>query len=372
MIRILLTGADGFIGKNLQLYFQENDEFEIVPLVKGDNLDELPKQIHEIDWVIHLAGINRPKNDEEFFSGNAEFTKKLCEITKEAGKHIPIIFTSSIQAKFDNSYGKSKRLAEEALIIFQRETGNPVHIFRLPNVFGKWARPNYNSVVATFCYNIARGMPIQIHDEDAPLSLVYIDDVINRIISLILKDTNAPLFIETTPEYQTTVGALADQICSFTKTRENLVTDPVGEGFLRALYATYVSYLPTENFTYSIPHYADERGVFVEMLKTKDAGQFSYFTARPGITRGGHYHHTKTEKFLVIKGKASFRFRHMVTGEFFECHTSEEKPEIVETIPGWAHDITNIGDDELICMLWANEIFDRKKPDTIVSPIIVD
>ena len=255
---------------------------------------------------------------------------------------------------------------------FTARTGAVAHLFRLPNVFGKWCRPNYNSAVATFCHNIARGLPIQINDPAAPVTLVYVDDVVERFIELMDgadAAVDAEGFATVTPQYTTTVGELARLIETFRASRDTLVTERVGTGLVRALYSTYVSYLPPELFAYTVPMHGDARGVFVEMLKTPDCGQFSFFTAHPGITRGGHYHHTKTEKFLVIKGEARFKFRHMQTGETHELVTSGAKAEIVETVPGWTHDITNIGSDEMVVMLWANEVFDRAKPDTYACPL---
>jgi len=301
-------------------------------------------------------------------------TEHLCAAIKASGRKIPVVFTSSIQAKADNKYGSTKRAAEDALLALRKHNGNPVFIYRLPNVFGKWARPNYNSAVATFCYNVARELPIQINDPSAVIRMVYVDNVVDSFITLmegvLQSDTcfDTP-YVEVNPEYQIIVGELANQVKRFKATRDNLITEPVGKGLIRALYSTYVSYLPPERFAYKVEQHVDSRGIFVEMLKTPDAGQFSFFTAHPGITRGGHYHHSKTEKFLVIKGKACFRFRHILTSEFYELFTSGEKSEIIEMVPGWTHDITNIGDDELICMLWANEVFDRDKPDTFFCPL---
>ena len=321
-----------------------------------------------------MAGVNRPDHPNEFMEGNIHLTELLCSAIKATGRHIPVAYSSSIQAENSNDYGRSKQAAEEALIRLQQHTGNPVFIYRLPNVFGKWSKPNYNSAVATFCHNIARGLPIQINDPAAMIRLVYVDDVIDSFLSLISlgsarNATSNSTYVEVSPEYKITVGNLADQIRSFRDSRHSLFTDSVGEGLPRALYSTYLSFLPPASFAYAVPQHSDSRGTFVEMLKTPDCGQFSFFTAHPGITRGGHYHHTKTEKFLVIKGKAKFGFRHMVTNETFELETSGDEPRIVETVPGWTHDITNVGDEELVCMLWANEIFDREKPDTYYAPV---
>lgn len=367
-MRILVTGANGFIGKNLLMHFLEKGDIEVVPFTRQHAASDLPEMLEGADWVFHLAGINRPENPDEFVTGNAGLTQQLCDAIRASGRSIPVVYSSSIQVDRDNEYGNSKLAAERILLSLHEDTGNPVFIYRLPNVFGKWARPHYNSAVATFCHNIARDLPVQINDPAAVIRLVYVDDVVSSLKKLLERPPAGP-FVDVDTEYEITVGELVAQLNRFKDTRNNLVTEPVGTGLIRALYSTYVSYLPPERFTYAVPQHGDERGVFVEMLKTSDSGQFSYFTAHPGVTRGGHYHHSKTEKFLVIRGEASFRFRHMLTGEFYELHTSGTKPEIVETVPGWTHDITNVGQDELVCMLWANEIFDRANPDTFACPI---
>lgn len=375
-MRVLITGANGFVGKNLSLRLAERKDVERISFTREDAPQALADKLAGVDFVFHLAGVNRPKDPQEFTDGNAELTQSLCralaEVAQRTGKVIPVIYTSSAQARNDNPYGKSKRAAEDSLRALSARWNLPVYLFRLPNVFGKWCRPNYNSAVATFCHNIARGLPIQVNDPNASLTLCYVDDVIDTFIGLM--DGGLPVldddgFAVVSTQYATTVGDLAQRIQSYKDSRASLTIDRVGTGLGRALYATYVSYLPTESFAYTTPRHGDPRGVFVEMLKTPDAGQFSYFTAHPGITRGGHYHHTKTEKFLVIKGTARFKFRHMHTGERHELVTDGSKAEIVETIPGWTHDITNIGDEEMIVMLWANEVFDRARPDTYACPV---
>ena len=368
-MKVLITGADGFIGKNLCLYLSENKDLELVRFTRQNSVSDLPDLLQQVDFVIHLAGINRPQDPLEFQQGNTDLTHALCQALQQTGRPVPVIYSSSIQAANDNPYGQSKRLAEEAVQTYSQSTGAPVYLYRLPNVFGKWARPNYNSAVATFCHNISQGLPVQIHDPSALIRLVYVDDVVESFVQTIQNGSTNPGFVEIAPEYSISVGDLARQIQAFKDSRNTLITENVGTGLVRALYSTYVSYLKPEQFSYTVPKYGDERGVFVEMLKTPQAGQFSFFTAHPGITRGGHYHHSKTEKFLVIKGKACFRFRHMLSGEFYELHTSGDTPEIVETVTGWTHDITNVGDDEMVVMLWANEIFDRSKPDTYACPV---
>lgn len=368
-MKVLITGANGFVGRNLVAHFSERKGDEVVCFTRDNCLAELPALLDGVEFVFHLAGVNRPQDPSEFAIGNVDLTQALCDAITRSGRAIPVLYTSSIQAARDNAYGESKRGAEAALQRLASECGVPVHLFRLPNVFGKWARPNYNSAVATFCHNVARDLPIQINDPSVIISLVYIDDVVARFIDVMEGRLRGSPFVEVLPEYAITVGELAGVLRAFRDSRTTLVTEAVGTGLTRALYSTYVSYLPPERFAYEVPQHADPRGVFVEMLKTRDSGQFSFFTAHPGITRGGHYHHSKTEKFLVIKGKACFRFRHIVSGNFHELLTSGSVPQIVETVPGWTHDITNVGEEELIVMLWANEIFDREHPDTYARPV---
>lgn len=367
-MKVLITGANGFVGQNLIAHLGERSDVEVLRFTRQDALEDLPRLVAEVDFVFHLAGVNRPQNPEEFEVGNADLTRALCDAIAGSGRKTPVIYTSSTQAESDNPYGISKRRAEEALLSLKAQ-GVPVHVLRLPNVFGKWARPNYNSAVATFCHNIIRGLPITINDPSARLNLVYIDDVVRHFIEVMDGKLQGEAADEVAPVYSTTVGEMAGHLEAFRDSRASMITEPVGTGLVRALYSTYLSYVPPERFTYEVPKHGDPRGVFVEMLKTKDSGQFSYFTAHPGITRGGHYHHSKTEKFLVIKGEARFCFRHITSGEFYELRTTGEKPEIVETVPGWTHDITNVGQDEMIVMLWANEIFDRERPDTYARPV---
>ncbi|MGQ3050311.1 MAG: UDP-2-acetamido-2,6-beta-L-arabino-hexul-4-ose reductase [Roseateles sp.] len=368
-MKIGITGASGFVGRNLQWRLREAGHTDVRLISHRADDAQLIEQLSGLDFVFHLAGVNRPQDPTEFDDGNADFSLRLVAVLGSLPGSPPIAFASSTQATLDNVYGRSKRTAEDALLHYQRQCRVPVYIFRLTNVFGKWCRPNYNSVVATFCHNIAWGMTVTINDPAAPLRLVYIDDVIDQMLGLLGSAPPASGFVEVMPTYETTVGELAATLNGFRATREGLMIDRVGTGLTRALYATYVSYLPPEAFSYQVPRHADPRGVFVEMLKTPDCGQFSYFTAGPGITRGEHYHHTKTEKFLVIKGTAHFGFRHIDSGETHELVTCGGEAQVVETIPGWTHNITNVGEDELIVMLWANEIFDRARPDTTAMKV---
>ena len=368
-MKVLITGARGFIGKNLDVQLSVRDGFEILRHGRDSTPADLDRAVAEADFICHIAGVNRPADEAEFAVVNTGLTQSLIDAAQRAGRQVPIIFASSVHVERNNLYGASKLAAEHVLLRYADETGAPVYIFRLSHVIGKWCRPNYNSVVATFCHNIARDFPIQINDPSYQLTIVYIDDLVDTFARVMTGAMAGGPYCEARPQYQTTVGELAAQLAAFRASRASLVTEPVGTGLTRALHATYLSYLPVADFVYALPQHGDARGTFVEVLKTRDSGQFSFFTAHPGVTRGGHYHHSKTEKFVVIKGTAKFRFRHIVTGEHHEVVTSGDAPQIVETIPGWAHDITNVGTAEMVVMLWANEIFDRDRPDTYLSAL---
>jgi UDP-2-acetamido-2,6-beta-L-arabino-hexul-4-ose reductase len=365
---VLVTGSQGFIGRNLCVRLHEHGEHEVIEIGRGDGADALASAANRADFVFHVAGVNRPLEDSEFVSGNVDFTAGVCAAMMAAGNRAPIVYASSVKAVLDNAYGRSKREAETVLLDHAAASGAPVYLFRLPNVFGKWARPNYNSAVATFCHNVARGEPISVHDAAARLDLAYVDDVVETFIGL-MSGAREPGYCELDTVYSTTVGEVAEIIRRFPRSRETLISPPVGKGLTRALYSTYLSHLPVEDFSYGVPVHADARGVFVEMLKTPDTGQFSYFTSHPGVTRGDHYHHSKAEKFLVLSGTAHFAFRHIVTGETHDLTVGAGEARVVETIPGWTHNITNVGEQELVVMLWANEIFDRDHPDTIALKV---
>jgi UDP-2-acetamido-2,6-beta-L-arabino-hexul-4-ose reductase len=391
-MRVLVTGGEGFIGKNLLVRLSERTNTEALSFTRGDSQEMLTALIAQSDAIVHLAGANRPVDVADFARVNTELTRILCEAIAATGRPIPLILASSTQAELDNPYGQSKRAAEQLVESFAGETGNLVAIYRLPSVFGKWCKPNYNSVVATFCYNIARNLPIEINDATTTLQLVYVDDVLDHFIRFLDESIEHNCFLGLTQETFTarkpkatadsigftdqrfakvkplntiTLGKLAKQLSAFQRSRTTLISERVGTGLTRALYATYISYLPPEQFAYDLPQYRDERGIFVEMLKTPDCGQISFFTVYPAVTRGSHYHHTKTEKFLVLRGVARMCFRQMVTGETYEVTVSGDKLQVIDTIPGWVHDITNVGDCEVLVMLWANEIFDRQRPDCI-------
>jgi UDP-2-acetamido-2,6-beta-L-arabino-hexul-4-ose reductase len=363
MRRILVTGSKGFIAQNLISHLSHLNDFQVVCFSRENNLEELSELVSNIDFVIHLAGVNRSIRKEDFEKVNYYLTERLCNFLALSKRKIPLIFASSTQVNQKNDYGGSKLLAEEIVNTYGKKTGSEVFIYRFPNLFGKWSKPNYNSVVATFCHNIANNLPIQIHDYDHVINLMYIDDVISEFISVILK-LNVRPGIENIPVYTISLGKLAETIKEFHNNRKTLNIDRVGFGFLRAIYATYLSYLKPEFFSYHISSYNDERGRFAEVLKTKDSGQFSFFTSKPGEVRGEHYHHTKNEKFLVISGKAIFKFRNIISDVEYSISTTSEKLQIVETIPGWAHNIQNIGTSEMLVILWANEVYDDDKSDT--------
>ncbi|MDC0237187.1 NAD-dependent epimerase/dehydratase family protein [Gammaproteobacteria bacterium] len=364
-MRVLVTGANGFVGKNLIAHLSERDGVSFTQFSRSDSIEDLSSLVSKSDAIVHLAGANRPVDESDFYNVNVHLTDILCENIKQNSRKIPLIFASSTQAELDNPYGRSKAAAEALIERLFDETGNPVLIYRLTNVFGKWCKPNYNSVVATFCHNIVNELPISIDDSSKILRLVYIDDVIEHFFDAIERGSAGISRPIVQPEYSVSVGDLAQQLQAFKTGRATLQTGRVGLGFGRALYATYTSHLDYDQFSYEVPRHSDERGVFVEMLKTLDSGQISYFTAFPGVVRGGHYHHSKTEKFLVIKGYAKFGFRNVITDETRQLRVSGKESRIVESAPGWSHDITNVGEEEMVVLLWANENFDPDSPDTI-------
>jgi UDP-2-acetamido-2,6-beta-L-arabino-hexul-4-ose reductase len=314
--------------------------------------------------------MNRTRDVAEFETVNVGFTCEVLQSLRRAGRKASVVYSSSTQASANNPYGQSKRAAESEIARYAATTGSTCRVYRLTNVFGKWATPNYNSAVATFCHNAVFGLASTIHDPAAPLRLVYIDDVCSEFLSVIDHQSGrirpAPgTFSSVEPTYDTSVGEVHSIIARFAEARENGTIMRVGSGLVRALYATYLSYLPPDRFAYTPPMHVDPRGSFAEIVRTQDSGQVSFFTAHPGVTRGGHYHHTKNEKFLVLRGRARFRFRDVRSGAETSLEVSGGSPQVVETVPGWAHDITNIGDEEIVVMLWANEAFDRDRPDTI-------
>jgi len=371
-MKVLITGANGFIGKNLTCRLSTIPGLEILSFTREDDEANLASKIAVADTIVHLAGVNRPKNEDEFQTGNKDLTATICQIAAETGRSLPILFTSSIQTSNDSPYGKSKIDAEDVLTSYANATDSAVTIFRLPNIMGKWCRPNYNSVVATFCHNMSHGLPIRVDDEEAVIQINYIDDLVDSfVVHLTRESANSgqAVFANVEPVYEVTLKTLVELLKGFASSRTSLQVDAVGMGFKRALYATYTSYLDESDFSYPLVSNTDVRGNFVEFIKTGDSGQVSYFTAKPGVTRGQHYHHTKTEKFLVVQGAARFRYRHLLNDKYHELEISASKPSVVESIPGWTHDVTNIGNELLVVLLWSSEVFDKNRPDTIPGEI---
>jgi UDP-2-acetamido-2,6-beta-L-arabino-hexul-4-ose reductase len=363
-MNILITGYEGFIAKNLRHYLKPFQDFKIIPFRRGDTSEDLAAKIKRADAIVHLAGVNRSPSEHEFETGNAGFTKAICDEIIKSGKSTPILYASSIQAVNSSPYGKSKRNAEHALEAYHSHCRAPVTIFRLANVFGKWCRPHYNSVVATFCHNVSKGLPVTVHDPERVLQLIHVDHVVKSVVDSLCSPSNTLRYASISPEYSISVTQLLALIRSFRENRKNTTVGRFGEGLERALYSTYVSYLTSADVTMPLLNHADARGNFVEFIKTEKSGQVSFFTANPGVTRGGHYHNTKVERFLVLNGTATFRFRHIETEESFSIDVNATSPTVIESIPGWWHDVKNIGEETLIVAVWANEVFDPENPDT--------
>ncbi len=364
-MRILVTGSNGFIGKNLILELENrgyNDIFkcdrETSPLV----FDEYCKTA---DFVFHLAGVNRPKKESEFMEGNFGFTSTLLNTLKKHHNTCPIMISSSIQAELINPYGKSKRAGENLLFDYSKETGAKVFVYRFPNVFGKWSRPNYNSVIATFCYNITRGLPIQINDPSVIMNLVYIDDVVNELINALEGKENKEKVFCFVPEVCTIkLGDIVDLIYSFKESRNERAIPDMSDGFTKKLYSTYLSYLPEDQFAYDLKMNVDERGSFTEFIRTPDRGQVSINISKPGITKGNHWHHTKNEKFLVVSGQGIIRFRKPDEENIIEYFVNGEKMEVIDIPVGYTHNIENIGETNMVTIMWVNEPFDPENSDT--------
>ena len=365
-MKVLVTGAKGFIGKNLVSTLDREDKYEIICIDRENSKEELEKGVLNSDFIVHLAGINRPKNEEEFFKGNTGLTEEIIEILKENNKNTSILITSSIQADLDNAYGQSKKGAEEALIKYMADTKGNVFIFRLPNVFGKWCRPNYNSAIATFCHNIARGEEVWISDPTKEMTLVYIDDVVRNIKDVIDNEENyIPGYQNVDIEHKATLGEIVDLINSFKESRKSLMIPNMENELTKKLYSTYLSYLPENDFSYSLKMNVDNRGSFTEFIKSKDRGQVSVNISKPGITKGNHWHDTKNEKFLVVSGEGVIRFRKVDSEEIIDYKVSGEKLEVVDIPVGYTHSIINTGERDMVTIMWVNEIFNPEKPDTI-------
>ena len=366
-VKILITGSNGFIAKNLTIRLKRNKDHELMLANRSTDEKELKRFARSCDAVFHLAGVNRPEHEREFWDGNVGYTLKLLDFLKENQKQLRFIFASSIQAKLDNPYGRSKLAAEQELIRFAAQKKSKLTIFRLPNVFGKWCRPNYNSAIATFCHNIANGLPIQVNDPSVVMNLVYIDDVVAELVAALNNqahiDKQGYSFVPAV--HTATLGEIAELLYSFKNSREDLSIPDMAEcGLTKKLYATYLSYLPTDSFCYPLKVNKDERGSFTEIIRTADRGQFSVNISKPGITKGEHWHHTKNEKFVVVSGKGLIQFRKIDSDEVIEYHVSGEKLEVVDIPPGYTHNIINEGSTDLVTFMWCSECFHPERPDT--------
>lgn len=373
-MKILITGANGFIGKNLYIRLLNHgiDKNDIYRCDVETSADELKEYTKDCGFVFHLAGINRPQNDEDFIKGNFGFTGTLLDNLKENGNKCPVLVTSSIQAELDNPYGKSKKMGEDLLFRYSEEQKVKVLCYRLPNVFGKWCRPNYNSAVATFCHNIAHNLDITVNDENHIMNLVYIDDVVNEFIkALDGKENRNGAFCFIPLVYTVKLGEIAKLLYSFRETRKNLGVPKLCDSFEKILYSTYLSYLPENKFSYPVKMNSDARGSFTELIRTPDRGQFSVNISKPGITKGNHYHHTKNEKFVVVHGKGLIQFR-KISGDgekVIDYHVNGEKIEVVDIPVGYTHNIINEGEDDLVTFMWCNECFDPENPDTYYEEV---
>lgn len=382
-MKILITGANGFIGKNLvsQLrnigegkannYKISGKELTIFEYDVDSDIQELDTYCKEADFVFHLAGVNRPKDSSEFMLGNYGFTSQLLNALKRHENLCPVMLSSSIQATLDNPYGESKRAGEQLMFDYAKETGAKVLVYRFPNVFGKWCRPNYNSVIATFCNNIANDLPIQINDASVKLNLVYIDDVVDELIAALCGyEHYEDKFCSVKPIYTITLGEIVDLLSSFKNMQQDLDIPNVKDGFSKKLYSTYLSYLSPEKFRYPLRMNIDNRGSFTEIIRSSISGQFSVNISKPGITKGEHWHQSKNEKFVVVSGKGLIQMRKIESDEIFNFYVSGEKIEVVEMVPGYTHNIINLSDTEdLITFMWSNECFDANRPDTFFEKV---
>ena len=381
-MNILVTGAKGFVGRNLcaqlrnirdgkarqygNLSVGEIWEYDV-----DNTAEELDAWCRGADFVFNLAGVNRPQDPAEFMKGNFGFASELLGALKRHGNTCPVMISSSTQAALDNAYGESKRAGEELMFSYSRETGAKVLVYRFPNVFGKWCRPNYNSAVATFCHNIAHGLPIQVNDPSVVMRLVYIDDVVEELVAALPGgEHRRGDYCEVPVAHEITLGGIAELLYSFREMRENLEVPNLGDAFTKKLYSTYLSYLPAEKFSYPLKMNRDARGSFTEIIRTADRGQFSVNVSKPGITKGQHWHHTKNEKFVVVSGHGLIELRKIGTGEKTSFEVSGERMEVVEMIPGYTHKIVNLSETEdLVTVMWANEAFDPGHPDTYFEEV---
>lgn len=366
MKKVLVTGSKGFIGKNLMVALLRQENVKVAGFDADDDVSLLRDGLKDVGIIYHLAGVNRPGKVEEFETGHAGFTQQILSLLSEQDRKPAIVLSSSIQAELDNPYGVSKKKVENLLFDYSKNTGAPVFIHRLPNVFGKWCRPNYNSVVATFCYNIAHDLPIAISDRERLMELVYIDDVIASFLEVLHNSGRRPSdkYLSVRPAYKIKLGELADRIYQLRDIRKTLVVPDLKDSFIRCLYATYLSYLEKDDFSYPLDLKTDNRGSLAEVIKSEHFGQIFVSKSHAGVIRGSHYHDTKIEKFCVIKGRAVIKLRHILEDKVLSYHVSGDKIEIVDIPPGYTHSIENLSDEEMIVLFWADQMFNSEKPDT--------
>lgn len=368
-MKVLVTGAKGFIGRNLVTTLKQDSNIEVIEIDIENSTEELKQATINSEFIFHLAGVNRPKDEKEFFEGNTGLTEIIIETLKQHHKKTPILITSSIQADLDNVYGQSKKAAEEVLKEYAQKTEANIYIYRLPNVFGKWCRPNYNSAVATFCHKIARDEEIWINDRHISLNLVYIDDVVRCFIETMKSQPKTIGYLEVTPVHPATLGEIVDLLVSFKESRETRTVAKMDNPLVKKLYSTYLSYLPENQFSYPLHMNVDHRGSFTEFIKTPDRGQVSVNISKPGIIKGNHWHHTKNEKFLVVSGTGVIRFRKVDGDEVVEYYVSGEKLEVIDIPVGYTHNIENLGTTEMVTIMWCNECFNPENPDTIFMEV---
>jgi len=380
-VKILVTGAKGFVGRNLvenlknirdgkDKTYNISTDLDIFEYDVDATEKELLEYCQNADFVFNLAGVNRPKDEKEFMDGNFGFASILLDALEKVGNKCPVMLSSSIQAELDNPYGKSKKAGEDLFFEYGKRTGAKVLVYRLPNVFGKWARPNYNSAVATFCHNIAHDLDITVNDRNHMMTLVYIDDVVKELImALAGQETRENEFCKVPVVHKITLGEIADLLYSFKQSREKLEVINTKYGFENKLYATYLSYLPENEFSYPLKMNCDARGSFTEIIRTQDRGQFSVNISKPGITKGNHWHNTKNEKFCVVSGKGVIRFRKIGSDKVLEYFVSGDKIEVVDIPTGYTHNIENLGDTDMVTFMWANECFNPDNPDTFYEEV---
>jgi UDP-2-acetamido-2,6-beta-L-arabino-hexul-4-ose reductase len=367
---VLITGAAGFIGRNLRQALERQPDVTLRLFTSSDSPEQLDGALREAEVIYHLAGVNRPQTEAEFTAVNVGFTREICAKLRDAGRAPRIVFASSVQAAGNSAYGQSKQAAEEELRAFKAASGAEVVIYRLKNVFGRWCRPGYNSVVATFCHNIARGLPIQISDPDRELELVYIDDVVTALASELSSADALREWGEVPCSHWVTLGQLSEMIQAFQASRSSLVMPDLSNPFAKKLYATFLSYLPEHEFAYSLVKREDNRGELAEFIKSYPFGQIFVSRTKPGITRGNHYHLQKAEKFLVIEGDAVIRFRHIERDDVLEYPVCGRDLRVVDIPPGYTHSIENVGTTEMIVLFWASDVFDPQRPDTYFSDVL--